>query len=646
MPDGLQAYRRHGRGDGPPPGARKSALPLTLAPQLATLVSSPPPGEGWIYEAKFDGYRLLARIEGKESSSITRNGHDWTAPRAAGHRARRDGPAALLARWRDRGSRRARSAGLPGAAERLRFAARRPHRILRLRRALLRRLRPAQSAAGRATRGAARGWWRHRPQPRVKFSEDFEASADELLDKACRVGFEGVIGKRRDAAYVSRRSPTWIKLKCKQRQEFVIGGYTAPQGSRSGFGALLLGIARRLGPAALQRQGRHRLRRAPPEQLAGNEGISTSIAAPERALHAGRPTTVQGSPMDEGRTGGQAVFGAWTPKAIREAALSPTVVASKEDRSWMQRLRAGLPHQAAARRRNPAPGEALHRSTALPVTHAERVIDPSTGATKLDLVRHYATVAEAMLPHLAGRPVALLRAPQGLGGEMFFQKHATELEMPHVRVLDPKLDAPNDPLIEIDSVEALLGAAQMNVVEFHTWNASWKSIEKPNRICFDLDPGEGIEWKQIIEATQITHALLDELGLESFLKTSGGKGLHVVVPIAPARLGSGEGLRTGHRGALGAAPSRTASSPRAARRIESAASMWTICATAAARPPWPRSRPGRARACLSRCRWNGTNSPSFAAVRNGPSPMPTSISRPAYRPGPAVRARDRDWPRR
>jgi len=165
------------------------------------------------------------------------------------------------------------------------------------------------------------------------------------------------------------------------------------------------------------------------------------------------------------------------------------------------------------------------------ITHADRVIDAASGTTKGALAAYYATVAPLMLPHLRGRPVALVRAPDGVGGELFFQKHAEHGEMPGVRQLDPALDPGHAPLLQIDSAEGLLGAAQFNVVELHTWNAVSRAFGQPDRMTFDLDPGEGVEWPRMQEAALLVRILLDELGLPSFLKTSGGKGLHVVVPI-------------------------------------------------------------------------------------------------------------------
>jgi bifunctional non-homologous end joining protein LigD len=167
------------------------------------------------------------------------------------------------------------------------------------------------------------------------------------------------------------------------------------------------------------------------------------------------------------------------------------------------------------------------------ITHGERIVDQASGLSKLDLLRWYDAIAERMLPHLSGRPVALLRAPQGVGRPVFFQKHAERREIPGLVQLDPALWPGHEPLMEIRTAQALLSAAQMNAVEFHTWNTTKRTIAKPDRIVFDLDPGQGVAFAAVREGALLVRTLLDELGLAAWLKTSGGKGLHVVVPIAP-----------------------------------------------------------------------------------------------------------------
>ncbi|HSN34496.1 MAG TPA: non-homologous end-joining DNA ligase, partial [Ideonella sp.] len=193
--------------------------------------------------------------------------------------------------------------------------------------------------------------------------------------------------------------------------------------------------------------------------------------------------------------------------------------------------------------REDKPARAVGRERAAPadpppprtrrVSNASRLIDPASGATKGELADYYARVAGLMLPHLRDRPVALLRAPDGIAGTMFFQKHAEAKQMPGLTLLDRALDPGRAPLLAIDSAEALAVAAQMNVVEIHTWNATVRTLGQPDRMVFDLDPGEGVGWREVVEAAQLVHGLLDALGLIAFLKGSGGKGLHVVVPLTP-----------------------------------------------------------------------------------------------------------------
>jgi bifunctional non-homologous end joining protein LigD len=167
------------------------------------------------------------------------------------------------------------------------------------------------------------------------------------------------------------------------------------------------------------------------------------------------------------------------------------------------------------------------------VSHPERVIDASTGITKLELVRYYESVADWILPHLKARPCSLVRGPTGVGGELFFQKHIESLQITGIKELDAALWPGHAALLEVPSKQALIAAAQMNVIEFHTWNATAKRIDQPDRVVFDLDPGEGERWERVQEAATLVRHLLHELGLQSWLKTSGGKGLHVVVPLTP-----------------------------------------------------------------------------------------------------------------
>src|SRR5690606_10075434 len=321
------------------------------------------------------------------------------------------------------------------------------------------------------------------------------------------MGLEGIIGKRRDASYVSRRSDSWIKLKCAQRQEFVIVGYTSPQGARQGFGALLLAVHDKDGQL----------------RYAGKVGTGFDTQGLESLARQLQALAVADSPL---AAAAKAPRGAhWVkPQLIAEVSFAEWTASGHVRQASFRGLRSDKPPQAIERE-TPVPARASR------LTHPERVIDSSTGLTKLDLARYYGLVAPLLLEHLRGRPVSFLRAPAGIGGELFFQKHPDTASLPGVRSLPPSLDPGHAPLVEVATLEGIMSATQMNVVEFHTWNAVKTAIGKPDRMLFDLDPGEGVKWAAVRQAAELVHVLLRELGLQAWLKTSGGKGLHVVVPL-------------------------------------------------------------------------------------------------------------------
>lgn len=336
-----------------------------------------------------------------------------------------------------------------------------------------------------------------------------------------------MIGKRRGSLYASRRSQDWIKLKCDQRQEFVIGGYTDPQGARIGFGSLLLGTydadgalryAGKVGSGFSQSSLRELKRRLTP--LATPHCPFACRAAIAGAPHWVRPQLVA-----------EVSFAGWTEGgAIRQAVFHGL----RADKKAAGVVREAAQHIEGGADRGSAPsGGGAKGPAALKVSNSGRLIDAASGATKMDLVRYYVAVGALMLAHLRGRPVSLVRAPSGVGGELFFQKHADMAKLPGVRQLDPALDPEHAPMLEVATAQGLLAAAQWNVVEFLTQNAYARTYERPNRMVFDLDPGKGVEWVAIREGAVLLRAFLDALGLPAFLKTSGGKGLHVVVPIKP-----------------------------------------------------------------------------------------------------------------
>ncbi|QHE86734.1 DNA ligase D [Hydrogenophaga sp. BPS33] len=493
------------------PTARKAALPEALSPQLATLVDAPPADAAhWLWELKFDGYRLLARVQRGQVRLFTRNGHDWTSRMPDLAATLRRFP--LKSAWIDGEVLALDGEGVPSFQ-----ALQNAFESASTAQGLVFYAFDLPFADGEDLRGLPLVERRARLQrvlgpsndAQVRFSADFDAPPADLMVSACQIGFEGLIGKRKDAPYVSRRNADWIKLKCQLRQEFVIGGFTDPQGSRSGIGSLLLGVHDDDGGGALR--------------YVGNVGSGFS----ERTLNTLHAKLLK-------LQAERAPFAESDRIERRAHWVRPRLLAEVSFAGWTREGR--LRHAVFHGLRTDKPATDIVQERPLPVntmklSNPERVIDADSGLTKLDLARYYDKVAPLMMAHLKARPVALVRAPDGVQGEKFFQKHLDKTELEGVRLLDPSLDEGHAPLIEVASAQGLRSASQMNVVEYHTWNARKDRIERPDRITFDLDPGEGVAWEQVQEAAQLVRALLDELALPSFLKTSGGKGLHVVVPI-------------------------------------------------------------------------------------------------------------------
>ncbi|CAB3716749.1 DNA ligase D [Paraburkholderia rhynchosiae] len=597
-------------------GAVEAKLPATLKPQLATLVDATPPGDDWSYEIKFDGYRVLARIDasakGHAVQVFTRAGNDWSAKFSKQVKAFQH--LGIESGWLDGEAVVLDENGVPSfQALQNAFDSNRPQDIviylfdvpflngydlrgvpLQQRRAILRALlEPIDDSV-------------------LRFSNDFEFSADDLLKSACDMALEGIIGKRRDSGYMSGRSATWIKLKCRRRQEFVIGGYSEPSGSRAAFGALLLGVHDSKGK--LQYAGRvgtgfdAALLRSVKKELDAHETKRMPFASPPRErsrtpVHWVEPVLVAECNFAEWTSDGivrQASFvslrndkparqivkeaprkgddvqqqtdieagtapkkrsardGAASADSEAETATSTAKKkgAAKTEEKDTSRETAKRTRKATTKISAPTEETSDAKATSktartasetlatrskkssppaevagVRISHPDRVIDKSTGARKIDLVQYYESVAQWMLPHLVDRPVSLVRAPEDIGGELFFQKHTQKLSIPNI-TQHPGLDPGHPPLLTVDSAKALVGAAQMGTIEFHTWNGVASNIEKPDRVVFDLDPDASLGWERMIEAAQLTRSLLEELGLAAFCKTSGGKGLHVVVPLA------------------------------------------------------------------------------------------------------------------
>ena len=507
-----------------PPEAVAAPLPAKLAPQLATLVDGPPPDpQNWVFEIKFDGYRMLARIDASDIKLFTRNGNDWTSKLQPLRRSL--AKLKLLPGWYDGEIVVPNDAGVPdfGALQQALDSKQTDDIVYYLFDLPYFDDHDLRAAALEKRRAVLQRVLATSPSEQVRFSDVFDASPQSVVASACRLGLEGVIAKRRDSLYQSSRSADWIKLKCGQRQEFVVGGYTDPHGARAGIGALLLGVHD--GSGALRYAGRV----GTGFGRAALQDIRSKLEAiPLPSSPFATTADIEGSPhWVKPKLVAEVSFGEWTRAGrIRHAVFHG--LRCDQDPSVIVREKAASVGKVSKPAK--ASGTAA-LSSRLRVTNPERVIDPSTGTTKIELVRYYGLIGELMMVHLKGRPVSLVRAPDGVNGPLFFQKHAETEKLPGIRQLDPALYISHPAMIEVASKQGLLSAAQWNVVEFHTLNTGTKSLEHPDRMVFDLDPGQGVVWTQMQEGAELMHALLAQLGLTSFLKTSGGKGLHVVVPL-------------------------------------------------------------------------------------------------------------------
>lgn len=508
------------------PGARRGALPRTLEPELATLVKTTPEGEGWLHEIKFDGYRAFARLELGTARMLSRRGKDWTdrfrsladAVEALPVKsALIDGEVVVLD---DRGVssfQRLQEDLSAKRADRLVYFA---FDLLHLdgydvsgvpltgRKELLKALLDAGPAGSP-----------------IRLAEDVAGGGTTFRDQACALGLEGVVSKRGDSAYRAGRGRDWLKSKCLLSQEFVVVGWTDPAGSRSGFGALLLGVHRdsalryagRVGTGFTERSLRELSTRL--SKLSRDTSpLDAELPARERrGVHWVTPELVA-----------EVAFAEWTGAAhLRH----PSFKGIREDKRAAEVV-AELPVEQPVP--DPPAGKDVALVLGVRMTHPGKRLYPADGLTKRGLADYYQLVSEHMVPYADGRPIAMLRCPDGLDGGCFFYKHAEDAPPALDRLIITESGGPATYLAAHD-LAGLVSLVQMDVLEVHTWGCRSTDIEHPDRIVFDLDPDEGVEWTRVVEAGRLVRQLLDGLDLVSFPKLTGGKGLHVVVPLAPSR---------------------------------------------------------------------------------------------------------------
>ena len=490
----------------------KAPLPKFRPLQLCTLVDTVPTGTGWIHEMKYDGYRALIAIGGGGAKIFTRTGLDWsdrfagiadaaaTLPVAS---ALIDGEIVAFKDGKPDFStlQEALSNGDDAALAFFGFdlLALDSEDLTKLPQVERKdRLRPLFDKA----------------DDRLRFSEHVVGSGEQLFDEMCRQGFEGVVSKRADAPYRGTRNRDWLKAKCTRRQEFAIVGWIPSDKSRRGFRSLLLALN---GPEGLTYAGKV------------GTGFSGDTMADLRARldRLARKT----APVDAPRV---AVRGAhWVkPKLVAEIAFAEFTSENVVRHASFLGLREDKTADEVIAETPATPPE----PAALPVriSSPDRVVDPTSKLTKGQLADYYAAVTPILLPWLADRPISLVRCPQGRAKQCFFQKHDAGSFGDRVHHVDIReKDGSTEPYLYLDDVEGLLSCVQMGTIEFHGWGSRVADVEKPDRVVFDLDPDEGLGFDEVRRAAEQVKQTLADVGLTSYPMLSGGKGVHVIVPLRP-----------------------------------------------------------------------------------------------------------------
>ncbi|GLS36462.1 ATP-dependent DNA ligase [Mesorhizobium tianshanense] len=508
-----------------------------IEPCLATLQRDAPPGEEWLHEVKFDGYRMQAQLAGAEVRLLTRTGLDWTDKfggeivaelgRLKCTDAIIDGEIVVLA---DSGvsSFALLQADLSaGRTDRFLYYV---FDLMRLdgedlrTEPLVERKQALQDLLGKQP-----------DNPAVRFSDHFAEPGKVMLEHACRMGLEGIVSKRADAPYRSGRGLSWVKSKCTLRQEFVIGGYLPSEKTGRGLRSLLVGYHE---GGKLHYAGRV------------GTGFSMKTAADlKKKLDALRTKT---SPFDTA-----------VPKGKGLAWVRPELVGEVEFRSWtsdriirhasFQGLREDKPAEEVVQEKPKAPagkadtkakpaggkGEKFTSAkstgaakTVVKLSHPDKLLWPQEKVSKQGLLDHYALVWPRMKQFVVNRPLSLVRAPDGIGGQRFFQKHASAGM--HEKIAMMKDPTDGEEILFVRDFDGIAALVQLGVVEIHIWGCTIDELEKPDQIIFDLDPDEGVDVKTVRAAALDIRTQLDELSLPNFVKTSGGKGYHVVVPLKPS----------------------------------------------------------------------------------------------------------------
>ena len=492
--------------------AGATAPPPFRAVQLAQLVDTVPSGDRWLHEMKYDGYRTLISVGSDEGRAYTRSGLDWS-DRFAGivtdalklkvGSALIDGEAVVLDAD-GRSSFQALQGALKGAPATIDYFA---FDLLELDGEDLTGL-PLVERKAKLQKILPKG------KSRLRYSDHIVGSGEKLLNQFCAAGLEGVISKLATGKYVGSRSGAWVKTKCIKRQEFVVVGWTPSDKSRL-FRSLIL---------AIHEKGELR--------YAGKVGTGFDTAELIRLMEIMKPIEQSAPTVKAPRA---EVRGAhWLkPKLVAEIAYTemtnegtlrhPSYLGLREDKK-----------PEAVVLETAAPVQTVTAPSSVKISNPERIIDPDSGITKGALADHYAAVAAIMLPWVGSRPISLVRCPQGRAKKCFFQKHDAGSfgdAVKHVGIMEK--DGHEEPYLYIDTPDGLLTCVQMGTIEFHGWGARIEDVEKADRLVFDLDPDEGLDFEAVRKAAFHFREILQSIGLKTFPMVTGGKGIHVIAPLVP-----------------------------------------------------------------------------------------------------------------
>jgi bifunctional non-homologous end joining protein LigD len=486
-------------------GARLSPLRDFIQPELARLVDEAPAGDEWLHEIKFDGYRILSRIDRNEIHLFTRNGNDWTAKFPHLCEALRalpvkqawlDGEVVVMTREGRTSFQKLQQAFDEQQDTKMDYYL---FDLIYLDGndlsdvPLLERKRLLEQIL------------RAKPSKLLHFSEHIIGKGGKFLTNACEYHLEGVVSKRVNSPYRSGRGGAWMKSKCTHEEEFVIVGFTQPGGSRTGFGALLLGT----------HEGRDLVYAGKVGTGFNQKTLREMISKLEKLATAKSP--LKNPPRERGVT--------WVkPKIVGQIHYT-----EKTDEGLLRH-----PSFLGLRLDKSAKEVVPEVATPVKLSNPDKILYPEMGITKRDLLRFYQSIEKWILPELLNRPLMIKRCPEGVGKSCFYQKHTNDMLPDSIKSIAIKeKDKSSREYIYVDSSEGVFQLVQMGSLEFHTWGSKVDHVDRPDRMVFDLDPEEGLTWKRVVDAALHIRKELREIGLESFLKTSGGKGLHIVVPLKP-----------------------------------------------------------------------------------------------------------------